>query len=408
MTDASAPLPLRLLTVLLVWVVLLSGCASLNRAHDALLLLGDIQAGAGDSRLKRRTDTPEREPLRYRLNGHIQVADRYHSGQSHRGSLVLIHGFTVHGRRDPRLVEFAHSLARSGFEVLVPELPGLKTMSVGTREIQEITTALRFATRGSHVTGVAAVSFAAGPTLMAAAQPDLNDRIAYVVVLGGYYDLVDAIRYATTGSESGETDAPTSAEPRQEGKWLLLMAQLHHLEDPVDRHTLKAIARRKLRNPRSATDHMIPLLGPDGRAVYRLIVNRDPGCTEDLLADLPVTVRQELLALDLARQDLSGLTAELLLIHGRHDNVIPASHSRRLASAVKPGQAQLYLADGLNHVDMAPGLLDSIQLWRAARALLWTAEKHASRRMEKQSDVEPARPTGYLAPPATGRSHQRW
>ncbi|MEX0732290.1 MAG: alpha/beta hydrolase [Aquisalimonadaceae bacterium] len=370
---------LQLLAILVAGVMALSGCGAIKRSHDAALLLADVQAGTADSRLKRQTELPARTSLSYSIHGRNQVADRYRSGDSHRGSLVLIHGFTEAGRRDSRLVEFAQSLARSGFDVLVPELPGLTAMAVGTSEVNEIATALRFAVQADGFTGVAAVSFAAGPTLIAAKQPDLADRVAYVVVLGGYYDLVDAIRYATTGVDAGSKPAEPIRQPRHEGKWLLLLGQLDHVADPGDRILLQAIAERRMADAGADIENLREKLGAEGAAVYQLITNRDPERTVALLKRLPDSAQQEIKALDLSRRDLSGLHARLLLIHGREDPVIPLSHSERLVNAVAPGQAQLFIAGGLGHVDVSPGFWGGFQLWRAAFALMKTAEEHPHR-----------------------------
>ena len=48
-----------------------------------------------------------------------------------RAALLLIPGVTPDGRDDPRLVAFAGALARHGFLVFTPELPGLRAQRVG-------------------------------------------------------------------------------------------------------------------------------------------------------------------------------------------------------------------------------------------------------------------------------------
>lgn len=361
--------------LILLAALMIAACAGPGRGYDAALLLGDVRAGAEDSRLKRSTETPRRDSVRYSVDERRGVADRYRSGDAHRGPLVLIHGFTDQGRRDPQLVAFAHSLARSGFDVLVPEVPGLRTMAVGTAEIDRIADAVREAGTEQRPTGIAAVSFAAGPAVLAAMEPDTVHRVDFIVSVGGYYDLVDAIRYATTGRDAGSDRDDPVAEPRREGKWILLMAQLHHLDDPNDRELLEQIARRRLDDEYAPVDDLRDQLGPDGEAMYALVTNRDPDRLEALLADLPDGARRELATLDLARRDLSALRARLILIHGSEDRVIPVSHSERLRDTLPQGQARLYRAGGLDHVEVSPGFFDSWQLWRAATAMLRLADQ---------------------------------
>jgi pimeloyl-ACP methyl ester carboxylesterase len=83
----------------------------------------------------------------------------------------------------------------------------------------------------------------------------------------------------------------------------------------------------------------------------------------------------ELDALDLSARDLDRLEAELVLIHGPQDRVIPISHSRRLRDALPEGQARLFEAGGLEHVAVSPGWRDGWGLWRAVTHVLKLGER---------------------------------
>ena len=45
-------------------------------------------------------------------------------------TVIMIYGLTLLGEEDPRLVRFASSSAKSGLRVIVPILPGLKSMDI--------------------------------------------------------------------------------------------------------------------------------------------------------------------------------------------------------------------------------------------------------------------------------------
>jgi pimeloyl-ACP methyl ester carboxylesterase len=377
--ERSTPRPGRGLGALLVAglvLVLLSGCTSLGRSHEALLVLGDLAAGDEPSRLKDRTPMPTREDLAYAVDGRDHVADLYRPGEPRRGALILVHGLAEAGRRDARLIAFARTLARAGFTVMVPDLEGMRDFSVGEREVEAIADAIRHA--GAELpaarsgTGLAAVSFAVGPTLLAAMRPEASHRVRFVVAVGGYYDLTDMLRYVTTG-EDRAGDEGRAPPPQREARWAVLRSQLHHLDDAEDRERLEAIARARLADDESPTPR-VERLGPDARALYDLVTNRDPTRVEPLLEDLPPAVRAEFEALDLAAQDLDALEARLVLVHGPDDRVIPISHSRRLRDALPPGRARLFEADGLGHVDISPDWRDGWGLWRAIRHVLWLGE----------------------------------
>ncbi|MBS9403765.1 hypothetical protein KG088_08995 [Halomonas sp. TRM85114] len=375
------------LAVLVVILFPLAGCSSLSRGHEALLVLGDLSAGSEESRLKARTQAPTREGIRYAQEGRDYRADVYHPATPERGVMILVHGFTEDGRRDPRLVEFATTLSRVGFTVMVPELEGLRDYSISTREVEAIADAIRHSTQSlpeeESKAALAAISFAVGPAVIASLQEDTKARVSFIVSVGGYYDLTDMLRYVTTGEDrhgAGEAAPP----PQREARWAVLMSQLHWLDDERDREQLSAIARRRLASEADSaeaepvvteTAEELEGLGPQGRALYALVTNQDPARVEVLIDALPPSLIAELEALDLSKRDLDRLEAELVLIHGPQDRVIPFSHSRRLRDALPEGQARLFEASGLEHVAVSPGWRDGWGLWRAVNHVLRLGEQ---------------------------------
>jgi fermentation-respiration switch protein FrsA (DUF1100 family) len=51
---------------------------------------------------------------------------------------------------------------------------------------------------------------------------------------------------------------------------------------------------------------------------------------------------------------MDELHAQLLLLHGRGDNIIPYTESIALSASVPDGRADLFIIDGLAHVDLQP------------------------------------------------------
>ncbi|MDZ7839599.1 MAG: alpha/beta hydrolase [Gammaproteobacteria bacterium] len=362
--------------------IALTGCGSIQRGYESALLLGDVRAGSGDSRLKSVTGVPIRSTITYTFSDRKHVADVYEpTGRQPRGTLVLIHGFTGHGRRDLRLVEFAASLARSGFVVVAPDVEGPRTFAVGLDDARDIGDTLRHVTTNAGgftvpPVGLMAFSFAVGPAMIAATDPAVADDVHFLVAIGGYYDLVDTITYVTTGFDPLSDRADTVPEPRREGKWLVLLGQLDRIHSDQDRRRLRWIAESRLDDPDARVDAAVAALGHEGRSVYRLVTNTDAYRVDEYVRGLPVDVRANLEGLDLARRDLSRLQAELILVHGTDDDVIPIGHSERLRDAVGDDQAHLFPASGLHHVEVSPGLRDGWQIWRAGSLILRLADDH--------------------------------
>ena len=89
-----------------------------------------------------------------------------------------------------------------------------------------------------------------------------------------------------------------------------------------------------------------------------------------LIAALPQGLRADMAALDLSRADLSRLKAELILLHGRDDAIIPYTESLALAAASPRNRVTLGLVDNLSHVQLGPGRLPDTSRLLAATYLL--------------------------------------
>ncbi len=294
-----------------------------------------------------------------------------------RAALVLVPGAAERGKDDPRLIAFATSLARARFLVLVPDIESLRALTIGPDDVGRIADALRhLGGRGDvpkpDALGLVAISYAAGPAILAALTPGLRARVRFVLAVGGYHDMTAVVTFFTTGKFRDGPDAPWRHKvPNAYGKWVFLRANAGRLEDDRDRWLLTAMARRKLADLAAPLDDLAARLGPEGRAVHRLLVNTDPEAVPALIAALPRRVREDMAALDLSRADLSRLKAELILLHGRDDAIIPYTESQALAAAAPRDRVTLCLIDNLSHVELGPGgLLDSYRLLAATYRLL--------------------------------------
>jgi len=367
--------PARVAGVALLALAALSACSP-PRALEAARVLADIAAGSGPSTLKARTPEPERSSIPG-PEADAPLGDLYWPGEDAAALLVLVPGAVEEGKDDPRLVAFATTFARARFAVLVPELPNLRTQRLGPEDARPIGAAIRYlggcvapAAQAGAV-GVAAISYAAGPALLAALTPANRDLVGFFTAIGGYYDVEAVLTFFTTGYFREGPEAPWRyREPNAYGKWVFVRANAARLAGPADQAALAEVAARKLEDLDADIADLRRRLGPEGQAVMALLDNQDPDRVPDLIARLPAPMRADLEALDLKRRDLSPMPFDLILLHGRDDPIIPATESQALAAAA-PDQASLYVIDRLSHVELSPGaLLDGIGLWRALYRLL--------------------------------------
>jgi fermentation-respiration switch protein FrsA (DUF1100 family) len=342
-------------------------------------LLRDIAAGEGPSRLKQAMPEPVRTAIRYRGAAGEAVADLYRGSERPRGAAVVVPGLTPDGKDDARLVGFAKSLARGQFLVLVPDIANTRALKVSAADSVFVADAIgelarRFAGGAERSVAVVAISFAVGPALLAAGETPAGRQVRFAVAIGGYYDIEAALAFATTGAyrrpDGAWRQGTQPGAPNEFGKFVFLRGNADRLADPGDRARLTAIADRRLANPAAETGDLAARLGPEGRAVYQLIENRDPDQVPELIARLPDAIRRELRRLDLKGRQFPWLAGPVFLVHGEDDPVIPAGESVKLAGALG-SRAELYLVERFAHVDAGTAsLADSLRLWNAARRIL--------------------------------------
>ncbi|MEN8107294.1 MAG: alpha/beta fold hydrolase [Pseudomonadota bacterium] len=361
---------------LLLLAMLSSGCTPHFGDTEAALALEDLASGWLPGRLSAQTPSPERRTVSYPTVIGERSADLYQSPAGICAGIVLVPGVVAQGKDDPRVVALATTLARLHFAVLVPDMPGVRQLRVRTSDADEVAAAFGWLHARPQLSphgraGIAGFSYGAGPVLLAAMQPGISRQVRFVMTVGGYYNLHNVIAYFTTGYPGTGMDSTVPLRPPHPySESVFIRSNLDLLERPVDQGFLHSYAQY-LVDSTAYEDEPVPgRLAPDAQAFYQLLINHIPARVPDLIDRLPARLRNELDGINPASRDLANLQARVILLHGRSDNLIPYTESVTLAHALPTGQAQLFLIDGLAHVDLKPQSHDIPQLLAAMEALL--------------------------------------
>jgi pimeloyl-ACP methyl ester carboxylesterase len=278
------------------------------------------------------TDPPVRRPLP--LPG--AQADLYlHAGLEAGRAMVLVHGFAPEGKEDPRVQSVASLLARVGFDVAVPTIPGLTAGRLGPEDVEPVIGALAARREKAVVVGA---SVGAGPALLAAADPRGRDRAGVVLSLGGYSSAAEVLRFWLTG-----TYAYDGVHGRVDHDPALVRMFVRANADRLDTASRAVLEA----GDRDAAARFLDAPPPDFKRYL------------DTLSPLRVA---------------SAIGARLMLVHGRGDPVVPYTESLRLAAA-RPERTTLVLVGLVGHVEAADGsggqaVRDLFALWRVMYAVM--------------------------------------
>lgn len=118
--------------------------------------------------------------------------DLYEPSGPVRGTWVLVHGVTLQGERDHRLVNFARALARSQIRVAAVAVPGLKSLRFDSTDLTVLQDLIKklYLTYKEPV-GVMGFSLGGGYALTAACQECMRNMIDLLILFGPHYNLSD-------------------------------------------------------------------------------------------------------------------------------------------------------------------------------------------------------------------------
>jgi len=369
-----------LLSSILALLAILSGIYG-ERVFRSILFLSELFHFDKPGWLEKASARPVIKEVSWEGPQGITKADLYLPGPEGRwGGILLNHGVIDTGKDDPRLKRFATVLCQVGFVVIVPDLKGMRSFRIAPSDVDEIRAAFsHFLSRPevrSDSCGLFGFSYGAGPTIIAACQREVREKVRFVVSFGGYYDLKNVLSFIATGYFEFQGKR-YFRKPQEYGKWVFLANNLDWVESSEDRAVLRKILKLKLRDENAPIDSFFPQLGGEGRNVLNLLSHADPSQTESFVRKLPPAIRSSMADLSMSHV-LKDLRADLILAHGEDDDLIPFTETLRLAQAAPhSGKVYMRILKTFSHIDpeqkpLSPGNLLSFYLPEGWKLFLLT------------------------------------
>jgi len=292
------------------------------------------------------------------LNG--EIFDWYMPAQNMRSLIILVHGMSPAAHRDPRIIRLAASLSSAGFAVAVPLLPEIRDAKIDPESPAHLLSVIQQIVKRTDLhpfkkVSVIGPSFSGAVALLAAAR-DTQRQIQSVLSIGAFSGLSNGLSSLLTRSDMDD------------------YARLIILENFLPR---------------------IQKTNPDIIKAIKLIREdnwhkRDPQISQSFVNSLPKNLKiflEDVLHNKETREDLSHrilqnnrdflqqfnvslhggrITASIFLLHGRDDNVIPASESRILYQSLREKEREVSLLTTtlLSHGDSRFSVSDAGEILR--------------------------------------------
>jgi pimeloyl-ACP methyl ester carboxylesterase len=248
-------------------------------------------------------------------------------------AILFVNGTVPEGRAYPEVQNLARGLARAGYLVVVPDLPGLTTDEITEETVSSTAEMARAVADRSDArdgqVGLVGVSTGATLALLAAENLDVGERVSVVAGVAPYTDIRTVLNIATTDHyrEDGEY-IPYDAEPFL--SYVIAKSLFAALPSGEERDELRAELEEVDRgdpNPLAGLrDRPTEDLSPEARGVVELLANTDPERFDELYAALSPEIRAGMEELSPLAGD-ERITAPVELVSGDRDKYFPVSES---------------------------------------------------------------------------------
>jgi pimeloyl-ACP methyl ester carboxylesterase len=252
---------------------------------------------------------------------------------------LFVNGAHPERRREPVVERLSRGLARAGYVVFVPDVPGLGEGSITRRTLAATAAVTEAALRHRDVRGarvaLIGASTGAGLALLTAAQPELARRVSVVAAVAPFADLERMICLATTRAYA-ENGGFTRYEVTDLHRRVVARSLVAAVADADERRRLLAAldrAEREERDAIAALPHEDEAVEPDTRSILAVLTNEEPERFGELYAALPPDVLALLSSLS-PLGSCAGVSAPVEVVVPPSDVYFPPGEALALAEAL--------------------------------------------------------------------------
>ncbi len=290
------------------------------------------------------------------------LADIYRPNDKKRHPAVVLTLGAGPDRETPLLVKLAESLARTGLVVLAPDIPRLVAGHVITSATEDAINVFEYLYEQPFVdqekVGFGGFCVGASVAIVAAEDPRIAKKVAFVNAISPYFNLVELSREIITRQYIKEGEM-VDWEPADLSKEALKKGVVLYFSSEEDRKILdQAIFAKRL-----PSSDILSGLSEESKKVLTYMQTQDFEKSRQLYEKNWPEQGKQIDAELSPNTNISNLEAKLFILSDTNDVFVPPTHSKKFVENLSEEQVSYTQIDALEHV--RPGA--KLKLLRAAR-----------------------------------------
>lgn len=260
----------------------------------------------------------EKIEVNYKSGEKEFVADVYLPNSPTKNAVIIYTPLVGEAREDIALTNLAETFAKLGILAFIPFEKEKKYGLVNEEDIEDVISAFLFLknfTQTENI-GIFGISYGTGPVIAASTDERIKQDVKFIFSLGGYYDLKNLIKFASTESfEYGEIKGKFEPHP-----YVKQIMQTSLIEFTKEKELLYSAIKG---------DEEIEKLNKESLAIYNILSNKEEEKFEELYTELPAELKEEMEKLSPKNYINKLPETKIFIIHSPTDDYIPYTESLR-------------------------------------------------------------------------------
>lgn len=267
---------------------------------------------------------------------------------------------SVLGIDDPRILELANNLCRSGYEIYLPEFEEVKKLRILSETPENMLdvflSIVQIAKHENKSLGVFSISFTGGMGLIALSKPELKGKVRSILALGGFSHFRTVIEHSFQNFEYDNYPALLFLYNFVD----FVFEKSEKLKNILWESALDNALYRTGEN--NIASKMVEELNSEESQFYISFLKEQD--FRNKIKERIVTKLQNLIEINSPVNYVENLVAPVSIIHGKDDKVIPESESINIANILEKKRMpyNLEITGLLSHGDRVP-------IWKKIRDL---------------------------------------